>query len=231
MAVALFSPVAEYSEFLFTMHMTQHVLMLVVAPALLLLGAPLLPILWGLPGGVRQGAGSFFTTTHPLQRFFSFLVHPYVATGLFLAVMGIWHFQKPYDAAQGSTLAHDLEHIAFLSVGIIWWWPLIHPTGGRRGLGYGLAMVYLLPPVLVMTVIGAVLVFAEEPLYTTYLVSSNVWGLTPLEDQHLGGIIMWIPTKLLYLVVFFVRLSLFMAREEQAAEAAMPRHPNGEGVI
>jgi cytochrome c oxidase assembly factor CtaG len=217
LALSLLSPLAVYGDDLFFMHMLQHMVMVIIVPVLVWYGAPLVPMMWGLPRDVRRGIGHLFTSGHPVHRFFSFLTHPGIASAAYVSVLGIWHFPALYDEAQGISLVHDIEHLSMLAVGLLWWWPLIHPAGGKRRLGYGWGMVYLLPPMLMMTVVGAVLSFADVPLYSTYELAGGRWGMTVLEDQQLGGIIMWVPTKFMYLGILGALLYLYVTQEERMA--------------
>lgn len=219
LALALLSPIAVYTSLFFFMHMLQHLLLLMLAPPLLWLGAPLPPVLWGLPDGTRQAVGWLFVASHPGARVFHALTHPFVAGGLYLVVVAFWHLPTFYDAAQGRTLVHDLEHLTFLGAGLLYWWPVVHPTGGRRRLGYFAAIVYLFPPLLEGNLIGALLTFASQPVYATYQQVPRLWGLSALDDQQIGGLIMWVPAGMMWLIPIFVLLTLALRQEEQASRA------------
>ncbi len=214
-ALALLSPIATYVSLFFFMHMIQHLLLIMVAPPLLWLGAPLLPVLWGLPADLRRGVGRLFARGHPVRRVFHVLTHPLVACGLYLVVVAFWHLPTFYDAAQGRTLVHDLEHLTFLGTGLLYWWPIVHPAGGRRRLGYFAAIVYLFPPLLEGNLIGALLTFATQPVYATYQRVPRIWGLSVLDDQQLGGLIMWVPAGMMWLIPLFVMLTLALQQEER----------------
>lgn len=219
LALALLSPIAVYTSLFFFMHMLQHQQQQMLAPPLLWLGAPLLPVLWGLPDGTRQAVGRLFVAGRPGRWVFHGLTHPFVAGGLYLVVVAFWHVPTFYDAAQGRTLVHDLEHLTFLGAGLLYWWPVVHPTGGRRRLGYFAATVYLLPPLFEGNLIGALLTFASEPVYATYRQVPRVWGLSVLQDQQLGGLIMWVLAGMMWLIPIFVLLTLALRQEEQVSRA------------
>lgn len=223
-ALALLSPIDTYSgDFLF-MHMIEHMLLSFVAAPLLLLGAPILPILWGLPRNVRLGVGQLFAPNHPVHRFFSFLTSPYTATILFLGTLFVWHVPVLYDAAQGRTLVHDLEHLTFMATGLLYWWPIVHPTGGHRRLGYGLAMVYLLPTFLGTQALGIFLSLSDGPWYLTYQQAPRLWGIDVMDDQRTGGLIMWVIGGMLYLIPFFTLLTLFGKQQEKKADEQIARY-------
>lgn len=215
--LALLSPIGAFGGLFFFMHMIQHLLLVEVAAPLLLLGAPLLPMLWGLPRGLRVGIGLLFAPGSPLSRVFGFLTSPLVALSLYATAVAVWHLPAFYDAAQGRTLVHDLQHSFFLGTALLFWWPVIHPTGGRRRLSYAAAIPYFLPPMLVGNLIGALLTFADSPLYATYQRVPRLWGLSVVQDQQLAGLIMWVPGGLVYAVpVFALMVLMFQGQQERA---------------
>ncbi len=215
LAFALLSPVATYSELFFFLHMTEHMLIIIVAAPLLLLGAPLLPTLWALPRGFRREVGLLFSRGHPVHRLCHQLTRPLPAILIYLVVVGGWHIPRFYDAAEGVTLTHDLEHLSFLIASLVYWWPVVHPTGGRRRLSYLASIPYLIPALVEGTIIGIVLTFARVPVYETYQRVPRVWGLSVMADQQLGGLIMWIVGGALYLVPILALFQLFLSRGDE----------------
>jgi cytochrome c oxidase assembly factor CtaG len=145
---------------------------------------------------------------------------------IFLLIIGMWHVPRYYDAAQGASWIHYLEHMMFLGGALLYWWPVVHPSGGKRRLGYGVALGYLMPSLVQGMVIGAILTFAKEPLYETYRTVPRVWSLSALADQQLAGIIMWLVGGFLYLIPVFVLLSMFM-KDDEEEDAGQPRRAYG----
>lgn len=228
--LALLSPIAAYSERLFFMHMVQHLLLLLAAPSLLLLGKPLVPMLWGLPVGARRWVARQMTPGSVLSRIGDVLTNPIVAVVAFTLTVAIWHVPAFYDAAQGRTLTHDLEHLMFFGVALLYWWPVIHPAGGRRRLSYAWAIPYLVPPFVEGMLLGILLTFADTPLYRTYAAMEPTWGLSTLSDQQIGGLVMWIPGGLFFLIpVLGILTAIFRQEDERADERARiePRGPVG----
>lgn len=215
--VALLSPLAQYDDLLFFMHMIQHLLLVLIAAPLILLGAPLLPMLWALPRNLRVELGRLFSPG-PIQRVFTVLTHPLVAVTVYCAAFAIWHIPTFYDAAQGHTLTHNLEHSIFLGSALLFWWPVIHPSGGRRRLSYAAGVVYFLPPMLIGSLIGALLTFAGHPLYATYQDAPRTWGISVMLDQQLAGLIMWVPGGLFFLVPIFIFLVLLFRELPEGGE-------------
>lgn len=215
MVMALLSPIAIYSERLFFMHMVQHLLLLLIAPPLLLMGAPLVPSLWGLPTSLRRAVGRRLGPRGSLARLGHVLTVPGVAIALYVGTIAVWHVPAFYDAAQGRTFTHDIEHSAFFGTALLYWWPIIHPSGGRRRLSVGRAIPYLLPPFLEGMLIGALITFADRPIYRTYAEMESTWGLSALDDQELGGLIMWVPGGMLFLIPLIGLLAVLLRDEGQ----------------
>lgn len=219
--LALLSPIGVFSELFFFMHMIQHLIMVLVTAPLILLGAPLLPVLWALPRGLRVRAGSLFAPGNPVGQPVRALTHPLTTVSLYVIVMAVWHVPPLYDAAQGRTLVHDLEHFTFMTTAFLFWWPVIHPAGGQRRLSYGAGIPYFIPPLMEGNLIGALLVFADRPLYSAYRDLPRIWGISALQDQQMAGLIMWVPGGLIFIVPIFVLLTLLFQEESRRADAAM----------
>jgi putative membrane protein len=229
--LALVSPIGTYDQDLFSLHMTEHLLLTVGAPPLLLLGWPLVPLLWGLPDQERRGAARFLKPRGALFRLGSFLARPLVAVSLFVTIFALWHVPVLYDAAQGQTLVHYAEHTLFFFAALLFWWPVIHPGGGARTLGRMAAIGYVSIPMLEGTLIGALLTFAQRPFYATYLAAPRLTGLSALDDQQLAGLIMWIPGGVVYGAAILWLLAAVL-RDEEAADAALDEGgPQGLGLL
>jgi putative membrane protein len=212
--IALLSPVGTFGSLLMSMHMVQHLLLVMIAAPLIWLGAPMLPTLWAFSRGNRRRLGRLMHHSHPVHRFFHFLTRPGIALPVFIIVLLIWHYPPLYDAAQGRTLTHDLEHFSFLAAALLFYWPLIHPTGTPRRMSYGMGILYLFPAKITGFVIGAALSMAQTPWYQTYINAPRLWGLSALDDQQLAGLIMWIFGGLLYIFPLLL-LVIMMVREDE----------------
>ncbi len=212
--IALMSPIATFDSVFFFAHMTEHILLIMFAAPLIWLGAPMVPTLWGFNPRARRRIGRIFHESHPVNRVFTFLTRAGVALGLYVLVLWVWHIPALYDAAQGSTFMHEMEHALFLGTSLLFWWPVIHPSGTKRRLGYGASILYIFPAKIAGFVLGAALTLSAEPYYRTFLNSPSIWGLTPLGDQQLGGLIMWVAGGLLYIIPLLV-LVLMMMREDE----------------
>ncbi len=209
--IALRSPIGVYSELFFFFHMIQHLLLVEVAAPLLLLGAPLLPVMWALPKSARGRVGRLFGQG-PLHSIFTSLTHPFTAVTIYCVTLSVWHMPQFYDAAQGRTAIHDTEHLLFLVTALLFWWPAIHPAGGRRRLSYLGGLVYFAPPFMLGNLIGSLLTFAQHPVYSAYLDVPRVWGISVLQDQQIAGLIMWVPGGFVFAIPIFVFLVLLVTR-------------------
>jgi len=195
--LALGSPLDALAESLFAGHMLQHVVLIAVAAPLVVLGVPLVPVLWGLPPRARRTLGRAWNAAR-LPRLFAWLTTPLVAWGVHAVALWGWHLPGPYTAALAHPTVHALEHASFFATALLMWWvtfrPLYHPrdTGaGAIGVAFGTLMQ--------SAALGALMTFSTSPWYPVQSSGAAAWGLTPLTDQQLAGLIMWIPPGFVYL--------------------------------
>jgi putative membrane protein len=212
--VALVSPLHRLSSELLWVHMVQHILLVLVGAPLIVLGAPLIPSTLALPLPWRRRIRSWGRIGW-LAAATGLVTRPLSAWVLHVGALWAWHSPSLYDAAVGSEGIHALEHLTFLATGILFWWAAIHP-GARRGLAGGGDVLYVFTAGVQSGALGAVLTFAGSALYPSYVTTVARWGLTPLQDQQLAGVIMWIPAGLVYMVAagaLFVRWLRTVERE------------------
>lgn len=193
--VALVSPLDPLGERLFSAHMVQHELLMLVAAPLFVLGRPLGVWVWAMPRGWRRAVGIFFH--RPAWRVpWLFLTGPLVAWVLHALALWLWHVPALFQAALENDSVHTLQHSSFfLSALLFWWTVLAAPT--RRA--QGIALLSLFTTMVHMGALGALITLAAHPWYAGYLHTTSVFHLTPLEDQQLGGLIMWVPSGGIYL--------------------------------
>jgi len=219
--VALISPLHAWGRVLFSAHMSQHEVLMLVAAPLLVLGRPLVVFLWAFPVAWSRRIGSIGKLSW-FSRTWHFLTIPFVAWLLHAIVLWIWHVPVLFEAVLHTEWVHMLQHISFLLTALLFWWALIH--GPQGALGYGAAALYLFTTSVHSGALGALLTVAGAVWYPSYVGLTSSWGLTPLEDQQLGGLIMWIPAGLVYVIAGLVLLAgwlreadLRAARRERAA--------------
>ncbi len=216
--IALLSPIDVLSGQFFFMHMIQHLLLVMIAPPLLWLARPMPVAMWGLPRGLRREVGRWLHADSPLRQAVRAVTPPGLVWLYFVAVLVGWHEPQLYNLTLESDLVHDLEHLSFFVTALLFWWhvvgaaPRFHEklSPGVR-IGYALAAV---PP---NALTGVALSFATEPLYPHYTTVPRLWGISVMEDQMLGGVIMWIPGSMMYIVAALVLIA-GMLREETTAE-------------
>jgi len=194
---ALVSPVHAWGQVLFSAHMSQHEILMLVAAPLLVLGRPLIAFLWALPLSWSRNLGNLGKITW-INRLWRALTIPLVAWLLHAIALWVWHIPALFDATLHSEAVHTFQHLSFLLSALLFWWALIH---GRHGaMGYGAAVLYVFTTSLHSGALGALLTIAGSVWYPSYAPLTASWGLTPLEDQQLGGLIMWIPAGLVYVI-------------------------------
>jgi cytochrome c oxidase assembly factor CtaG/cytochrome c2 len=201
LAIALVSPLHALGGSLFSAHMAQHELLIAVSAPLLVLGRPLIPFLWALPRDWRRPVGGLARRT-PVSSSWRVLTRPAVAFALHTIALWAWHLPGPYQSTLNSELMHSAQHASFIFTALLFWWTIF--AARHSTLGYGGAVFYLFATALQTGALGALLTFAPSLWYPAYAGTAGAWGLTPLEDQQLGGLVMWIPGSVPYLAVALV---------------------------
>jgi putative membrane protein len=219
--IALVSPLHPWGNVLFSAHMTQHEILMLVAAPLLVLGRPVVVTLKGMPrswaGGLAwtMNRAAWRSARHTLE-------HPLLAWLIHALALWIWHVPSLFEAAVRSELVHVVQHASFFGTALLFWWSLFNARRGAHA--YGAGVLYLFTTAAHNSLLGALLTFTGKVWYEPYTRSPQSWGLTPLQDQQLGGLIMWIPAGLVYvaaglvMVVYWLRESerLAVAREAEA---------------
>jgi putative membrane protein len=215
LVIALVSPLHPMGEVLFSAHMIQHEVMMLVAAPLLVLGRPLTPYLWGLPMRWRRGVGNA-VKAHWIQTSWRSLSRPLNAWWIHAVALWVWHAPSLFQATVESDLIHSLQHLSFLLSALLFWWALLR--GREAEIGYGMAVLYVFSTGVHSSILGALLTFSPRIWYPVYSGTTRAWGLTPLEDQQIGGLIMWVPAGLVFLVA---GLALFGKWIQQPARASV----------
>ncbi|HCY61978.1 MAG TPA: cytochrome c oxidase assembly protein [Oxalobacteraceae bacterium] len=201
LVVALMSPVDAIGEHLFSMHMVQHELMMLVAAPLIVAGNPLTACIWAFspPARVRIGRLLHSRSLRWLRQLWHLLTQALAAWLLHALVLWAWHFPTLFSASLADDGVHTLQHISFLGSALLFWAALLGPHARLRANRQGLAAVYVLTTAIHTGALGALLTFSPRAWYPDYAGRTEDWGLTLLEDQQLGGLIMWVPAGFLLL--------------------------------
>ena len=189
LVAALSPPLDEWSEQWLAAHMVQHELLMIVAAPLMAMGAPVIGILWAMPSKVRHAVLDAVQAT-PLPFVARRITAPAAAFLLYGFALWIWHVPALYDAALEHEAVHIVQHLCFFGTAAVFWWGIVHGRQGR--MGYGAAVVYLFVTAAHGEALGALLTVSPRVWYAPYLLH-HAAGLTPLEDQQLAGLLMWVP--------------------------------------
>jgi cytochrome c oxidase assembly factor CtaG len=195
LAAALLPPIDTMAAHLFSVHMVQHELMMVVAAPLLVTGRPLEAWTWALPATWRPLLAAA-TRVRPLRAGWKAATHPVGAWILHAVALWVWHAPRFFEASLASRGVHELQHASFLGTALLLWWSVLGRDARRNG---ATSLGSLFTTLLHTGALGALLTFAPTVWYPTYA-AAGAYGLTPLEDQQLGGLVMWAPGGLAYLV-------------------------------
>ncbi|MDP8971111.1 MAG: cytochrome c oxidase assembly protein, partial [Actinomycetota bacterium] len=209
LVLALASPLAALSSALFAAHMVQHLLLMVVAAPLLVCGRPGIPVMLALPVRTRRAVRRA-TSTPSIRAVSAWASHPVVVWLLAAVVLWAWHLPSLYQLALANDGVHAAEHASFLLTAALLWW-LVVTRHRPRALVRPAAVLLVFATALQSSALGAVLTFASAPLYPIHAAAAAAWGLAPLQDQQLAGVIMWIPPGLVYLVVMVMLLVRWFA--------------------
>jgi putative membrane protein len=219
---ALVSPIDGLGEdYLFSAHMVQHVLLGDIAPLLILLG---------LSRVIMRPATRRLTN---LERRLGPLANPATGIAIWLGLMYLWHVPALYDAAAEHAGVHLLEHASFFAAGVALWWPLIQPVPMRRRLTGLQPLGYIGAAKAGLAALGLYLAWSSTALYPHYEQTPRIWGLTPVEDQNVGGVIMMVEqsfTLVLVMVALFVRLLAQSEEEERRRERLEEREEAAGGA-
>lgn len=198
--LALASPVDAMNEVLLTAHMLQHMLLMMVAPPLILLGAPLVPIVRGLPGVVPRRCVRSFLNWPVAERLGRGMANPITGTLAMGLAMFVWHTPKLYEVALESEFWHGIEHATFFLVSLIFWWPIVLPWPSRSQWPRWAMVPYLLVADLQNTVLSAIVTFSDRVLYRSYAEAPRLFGLTALQDQVAAGAFMWVAGSMAFIL-------------------------------
>ena len=211
MLFALVSPLDDIGDrYLFSAHMTQHLLLTLVTPSLMLIGTPgwmLRPL---LRDPVVMRAARLFTA-------------PLIAFAIFNVDFLVWHLPTLYAATLHNETLHIFEHLLFIVTAFLNWWPILSPLPELPRLPAPAQILYLFGQALPATILGAFIVFAPAPLMPTYAAAPPIFGIDPMIDQQFSGLIMWMPGGMVYLLALSIVWFSWMDREERAEQAAVPR--------
>ncbi len=205
---ALNGPIHDLSDdYLFSAHMVQHLLLTLAVPPLLLAGTP---------GWMFRPLLSR-SRIAPAARFFTRATICFV---VFNVVFAVWHLPPFYNAAMANHSLHILEHLMFMAAAVLMWWPLMSQLPEFPRLAYPGQMLYSFLMSIPMSIVAVYIAMADHVLYPAYSAAPRVLPLSPIEDQLLGALIMWIPGGIIFIVIMTVVFFKWNARGEDSTAGA-----------
>ncbi len=228
--IALESALDDYAEQLLWAHMIQHELLMMVAPLLLLLGMPTLPLWRAVPLSARRSSLQWLMQRRDTRR----LVHmigrifsaPAVCWGIFIVIIYVWHLPALYDAALGNTTIHAFQHLCFIWAGLFFWSQVIPWRPGRPRLSYPRRAAYLILGGLASNLLDTVFMFSTGVIYPYYAALPREPGaITVLEDQHIAGAIMSVSGTVIITVMVMVMIGLWLQATERLSDTPIRPRP------
>lgn len=221
--IAIGSPLAAFDESSLSVHMVQHILLMLVVPPLVLLGEPALPFLHGLPQALVRSALGPLLRWSRLQSLGKGLTHPLTCWILSALALIAWHVPSLFDLALRSDGWHDVEHLCFLFSSILFWWPVVQPFPSEPRWPRWCVPLYLFLGMFPGTALAAFLTFSERVVYPYYLQTPSVFAITPLQDQILAGGLMWVLGFFAcFFPAVFLTVRLLSPRVSNASDALPP---------
>ncbi len=226
LAFALFSPLDRWAAELFSARMIQHELLMLFAAPLLVLGRPLPVFLWGFSGQLRASVARFFKEHAPEN------MERRARRGLRLgaACVGAMGLARAsvFNAAVADRFTHDLQHLTFLATALLFWSSLFE---ARRATKQGAAIIYLFTTTIHTGILGALIALATRPWYADFLQPSSGWQLSALEDQQLGGLIMWVPGSVVYVGTALVLFARWVQDSERHTGSVSDHYNGSTGAV
>lgn len=218
--LAIGSPLDAFADVLLSAHMVEHLLLMSVVPPLLLLGLPVVPLFRGLPALIQKRIFGPLLRLGSLRRLGHWLVLPIVAWLAMNLAFLAWHVPAAYDFALNHERWHDFEHVCFLATSLLFWWCVVRPWPAAQHRHTWSLLLYLIAADLVNTALSAFLAFCDRPVYAYYLQHPNPFGTSPLSDQVLGAVIMWVFGSLVFLVpAIAISVNLLQSTRNRASVA------------
>jgi putative membrane protein len=198
--VAIGSPLDAFDDVSLTVHMVQHLLLMAIAPPLILLAAPALPLLQGLPQWVACSVVGPFLRNASLKQIGRFITNPAICwLSASLALIG-WHIPGVFDSALRWNWVHELEHASFFGTGLLFWWPVVQPWPSTSRWPRWSIPLYLFCATLPCDALSAFLAFCDRVVYSSYLSAPRVLNISPLQDQECAAALMWMCVTIIFLV-------------------------------
>ena len=216
------SPIDSLSVHLFSFHQIQHLTLRMFGPFLILLGAPLTPMLRGLPRWALLGVVRTIVRNPRARQGYNLITNPVLTTAFFLGVLFLWQLPGPHNAALRNSALHELMHITMLLSGFLFWWLVVDPKPHRSRVHYGLRILYLGLIIIPNTVLGAAITFSDKLIYQAYAEVEQPFNISLMADQQLGAAILWVPGDMMSLLVAGIVMILWYQNEVKEGPVGYP---------
>jgi putative membrane protein len=223
---ALVSPLDRLSDILFSAHMTQHEIIMLISPPLILLGRPWVALLWALPVRARESLATKLRAPRA-RAAWRRVSNPLLTMVVHAIVVWLWHAPSLYEAALRSELIHAVQHASFFATAALFWWAILRGQYGR--LGYGLGVAFVFATAMQTSVLGALITIADRLWYPLYGVRASAWQIDPRADQVLAGLVMWIPGGVLLTVVALGLFAAWLGEAQRRVATAERRRELEQG--
>jgi putative membrane protein len=225
--VAIGSPLEAFDDVSLIVHMAQHLLLMSLAPPLILLGWPALPLLRGLPEWMVRRIAGPVSRSKFFKRLAGALTHPAVCWLAAALALIVWHLPHVFETALRWDWLHELEHASFLAAGLLFWWPVVQPWPSTNRWPRWSIPLYLFAATLPCDVLSAFLAFCDRVVYKSYLAGPSLFGISPLQDQECAAALMWVSVTLILLVpAVMVTMGILSPKTHLPEELrTVPRNP------
>ena len=212
---AVAGPPEAFAEDMFFAHMTQHILIAMVASVLLLAATPMAAYLWAMPETIRVGLAPALAENGWIRNINATLTNPKFSLPAFVLTLWGWHIPEAYALAVRNDTAHLAMHLSMFATSILFWWPIIGPPPVRSQLTDPQRLIYLVLVVTPTAVLAAIITLSNTVIYTNYIDTPHHFTLTPAEDQRIGGLLMWIPGNIIYLATLTTLFLRWFSQEDR----------------
>lgn len=225
--LAIGSPLEAFDDASLTVHMVQHLLLMTIAPPLILIGAPALPLLQGVPHAINRCVTGPFLRSRLVKSLVHAATHPVICWLAATLALIVWHLPPVFDLALRRDWLHHLEHISFLVTGLLFWWPVVQPWPTIPRWPRWSIPVYLFAATFPCDVLSGFLVFCDRVVYRPYLSTPILLGFSPLQDQECAASLMWVAVTLIFLVPAVV-VTMQILSPAEAHQNTEPRSESRE---
>jgi putative membrane protein len=198
--IAIGSPMEALDDLSLSVHMVQHLLLMAIAPPLILLGAPALPLLHGLPRSTARNVVGPILRWRAVKWSGRFVTHPAICWFAATAVLVGWHVPAVFELALRRDWLHELEHACFFGAGLLFWWPVVQPWPSTARWSRWSMPLYLFCATLPCDVLSGFLAFCDRVVYSSYVSAPRIFDLSPLQDQECAAALMWVVVTVIFVV-------------------------------